>query len=115
MTPNGEYAYVSNSGDGTVSVIRTSDNSVIDTDPNTVEIDPIKVGNGPDGVSVTPNGKYVYVSNYGDGTVSIIKTSDNSVIDMIQAGRDRSNQGGEAALRRNSSISRWKVCLCRQL
>jgi YVTN family beta-propeller protein len=82
VTPNGEYVYVSNSGDGTVSVIRTSDNSVIDTDPSTVEIDPIKVGDGPAGVSVTPNGKYVYVNNSGDGTVSVIRTSDNSVIDM---------------------------------
>jgi len=26
----------------------------------------------PGGAAVTPNGKYVYVANYGDNTVSVI-------------------------------------------
>ena len=72
VTPDSKYAYVSNLGDNTVSVIRTEDNSVVKT---------ITVGNGPAGVSMTPNGKYVYVNNSGAGTVSVIQTSDNTVID----------------------------------
>jgi YVTN family beta-propeller protein len=81
VTPNGDYVYVSNSMSGTVSVIRTSDNTVIDMDPIEDGTQGVKVGNEPSGVSVTPNGKYVYVSNSGDGTVSVIRTSDNTVID----------------------------------
>ncbi|MBW2405944.1 MAG: YncE family protein [Deltaproteobacteria bacterium] len=81
VTPNGAYAYVSNYGDDSVSVIRTSDNTVIDTDPSTVETDPIPVGDGPFGISVTPNGAYAYVNNYHDNTVSVIRTSDNTLVD----------------------------------
>jgi DNA-binding beta-propeller fold protein YncE len=36
--------------------------------------DPIEVGNEPEFVAVTPNGKRAYVSNFADGTVSIINT-----------------------------------------
>jgi YVTN family beta-propeller protein len=87
VTPDSKYAYVSNLGDNTVSVIRTETITVIDTNPGTAEIDPITVGIGPSGVSVTPNGKYVYVDNSGDGTVSVIQTSDNTVIDTIEVGK----------------------------
>ena len=74
VTPNGAYVYVNHNSVGTISVIRTSDNTVIDTDPNTVEIDPIQVGNQPygGGMAVSPNGKFLYVGDYSDGTVSVI-------------------------------------------
>ena len=71
------YAYVSNSADDTVSVISTSDNTVI----NIVEVD-----NGPWGVAVTPKGESVYVTNSLDDTVSVISTSDNTVTDTIVVG-----------------------------
>ncbi|MDH3875349.1 MAG: beta-propeller fold lactonase family protein, partial [Desulfobacteraceae bacterium] len=100
MTPDGEYAYVSDYCNNAVWVIRTSDRTVIDTDPSTVEIDPITVGNEPAGISMTPDGKYVYVINSGDdvaddvtgdstgdGTVSVIRTCDNTLVDTIQVGK----------------------------
>jgi YVTN family beta-propeller protein len=74
VTPDGNYVYVSNVFSNTVSVISTSDNTVIETIP---------VGAMPTGVSVSPDGKYVYVSNYGGSTVSVIQTSDNTVIKTI--------------------------------
>ena len=77
VSPNGEFVYVSNYSEGTVSVIKTSDNTVMDTIP---------VGKGPIGVSVTPDGAFVYVNNYSSNTVSVIDTSDNSVIQSIQVG-----------------------------
>jgi YVTN family beta-propeller protein len=64
--------------DGTVSVIRTSDNVVTAT---------VVVGNGPWGVAVTPSGDYVYVTNNLDGTVSVIRTSDNVVTARVVVGR----------------------------
>ena len=40
----------------------------------------ISVGNAPFGIAVTPDGKYVYVTNYEDNTVSIISTASQEVI-----------------------------------
>ena len=78
VTPDGSSAYVANRGDETVSVIQTSDNTVVDT---------ISVGYDPSwGVAVTPNGDYVYVTNWEDGIVSVIQTSDNTVVDTISVG-----------------------------
>ena len=68
VTPSGSYVYVGNHGDHTVSVIRTSDNTVIDT---------ISVGAFPRDVAVTPNGSYVYVSEGGYDAVSVIGKSGN--------------------------------------
>ena len=56
MTPNGAYAYVTNFGIGTVSVINTATNTVTAT---------VTVESGPFGVAVTPNGTYAYVTNSG--------------------------------------------------
>jgi YVTN family beta-propeller protein len=70
VTPNGEYAYVTNEGSGTVSVISTGSNTVRAT---------INVGSAPSGVAVTPNGEYAYVTNIIDDSVSVINTSTNTV------------------------------------
>jgi YVTN family beta-propeller protein len=47
-------------------------------------IDTISVGAKPAGVSATPD--FVYVSNYDDGTVSVISICDNTVIETIPVG-----------------------------
>ena len=52
------YAYVSNSYDNTVSVVRLSDNSVTTS---------IEVGTWPYGVAVSPAGDYVYSRRTGAG------------------------------------------------
>jgi YVTN family beta-propeller protein len=68
------FAYVSNFTSNNVSVIDTSDNSVVDTVP---------VGSGPIGVAVTPDGAFAYVANRKSNYVSVIDTSDNSVVDTV--------------------------------
>lgn len=67
-----EYAYVTNHGDGTLSIIRI---------PENVVLGPIPVGSGPIGVAATVDGKYVYVVNNDDATVSVIQIFDYSVLD----------------------------------
>jgi len=77
VTPNGEFVYVTNFKDDTVSVISTSDNMVVDT---------VIVGDGPIGVAVRPNGELVYVVNSREDTVSVIRTSDNVLVDIVNVG-----------------------------
>ena len=45
----------------------------------------ISVGDSPWGIAITPDGLYVYVTNFSDSTVSIISTITNTVIDTIGA------------------------------
>ncbi len=75
----GSFAYVTNNASHTVSVINTSDNTVVG--------DPIPVGYSPAGVAITPDGARAYVANMGSNTVSVINTSDNTVVgDPIPVG-----------------------------
>ncbi len=61
----------------TVSIIRTSDNTVVDT---------VDVGESPQGVTLTPDGNFVYVTNTNSNNVSVIQTSDNTVFDTVDVG-----------------------------
>ncbi|MDQ1253154.1 MAG: hypothetical protein QG646_2302 [Euryarchaeota archaeon] len=46
----------------------------------------IEVGSKPFGVAITPDGKWVYVANSGNNTVSVIDTATNNVIDTVSVG-----------------------------
>ncbi len=89
ITPDGAYVYVinyvdGNAGTGTVSVIRTSDNSVVST---------ISGFSGPFSIAITPNGSYAYVTNFGSNnfspvgtTVSVINLATNQISATINLG-----------------------------
>ncbi len=64
------FAYITNSGGNTVSVIDTATNAVTAT---------VNVGNYPFGVAVAPDGARVYVANYFYGGCSVISTSTTTV------------------------------------
>ena len=72
-------AYVTHEGSNDVSVIDTSDDSVIHR---------LNVGRGPRPVEVSPNGRWVYVANHGEdpNTISPIDTSDDTVFQAIRVG-----------------------------
>ena len=78
ITPNGEYAYVTNNGNDSVSVINTTTNSVMAT---------IVGLESPYGVTVTPDGEYAYVTeqDYDNraGSVSVISTATNAITTTI--------------------------------
>ena len=81
MAPPAEaapFAYVVNSGDGTVSVIDTATNTVVGL--------PIPVGKEPFGVDVTPDGKHAYVANRGSNNVSVIDAATNKVVATVAVG-----------------------------
>lgn len=88
-TPDGAFIYVANyvdgnPGTGTMSVIRTSDNTVVATIPGF---------SGPFDIAITPNGKRAYVTNFGSNnfspvgrTVTVVDLTTNTVVDTIIVG-----------------------------
>jgi YVTN family beta-propeller protein len=77
VSPDGDHALVSNTNDGTVSVIDALSLSVIET---------ITVGTSPTGIAFSPDGSTAYVANNGDGTVSVIDTASWSVTTIPAGG-----------------------------
>jgi YVTN family beta-propeller protein len=72
------FAYVTNEGSNSVSVIDTSTNTVVAT---------VGVGTRPFGVAVTPDGTRAYVTNnIVSGSVSVIDTSSRTVVATIGVG-----------------------------
>src|SRR5262245_31356101 len=70
-------AYVTNGNGNTVSVIDTATHRVIATVP---------VGSGPNGVALTPNGRFAYVANQLSNTVSVISAATNTVVATVPVG-----------------------------
>lgn len=71
------FAYVPNSGDGTVSVVNTATNTVVSTIP---------VGAFPFAVAVSADGKRVYITNEYSKSVSVINTANNTVMATVTVG-----------------------------
>ncbi len=69
------FAYVASPGNGLgfngVLVIDTATNMVVAT---------VKVGNGPRGIAVTPDGTHAYVANEFDHAITVIATATNTVL-----------------------------------
>ena len=68
ISPDGKFVYTCNPRTNTVTVIRTSDNSIIST---------IAVGARPMSLALTPDGKFLYVANENDDNVSVIDALKN--------------------------------------
>jgi YVTN family beta-propeller protein len=74
--------YVANSGGSNVPVIDTSTSALIDTDGNAGNgITPITVGSAPLGIAYDGEKDRMYVTNFIDGTVSVIDTNTFGLID----------------------------------
>lgn len=76
-----ERAYVTNWESDNVSVIKISNNTIIDT---------VSTSYGPLGLAFTPDYKFVYIANYGlascNNKVSVLRTSDNTIQCTITVG-----------------------------
>ncbi|MDQ7073433.1 MAG: cytochrome D1 domain-containing protein [Gammaproteobacteria bacterium] len=69
---------MTNQDDSTLSIIDTLNPSIIGT---------VDVGDSPEGVDITPDGKYIYVANWGDGSISIINADTLIVEKTLQTGK----------------------------
>lgn len=88
ITPDGSKVYAANYNTASVSVIRTANHSACT--PATCAsfaIYPIPtLQNNPYGLAITPDGGQLYVANQGSGTVSIINTATDAVVDTKSPG-----------------------------
>ena len=76
--PAHTFAYVTNSGSNSVSVLDLATMKVTRT---------LSTGDNPTGVTASPTKDEVYVVNTGSGTVSVIDTATNQVAGSIGVGR----------------------------
>lgn len=75
ISPDGAYAYCSNAGDATISVISVLDTMLIST---------IDVGGIPNGLAVSSSGEFLYAANYGNCAIDVINTEDYSIVEKIE-------------------------------
>ncbi len=75
---DGRYAYITNSGDDTLSVLDLFSFQVIG--------DPIAVGDTPFDVALNSDGSLIYVTNQGDNTVTVLSSADYSTVATIDVG-----------------------------
>lgn len=73
----GRWAFVTNGGDGTLSVVDLALNTVTAT---------LETGAGPHGQRISPDGKELYVANVTDGTVSVLDPVGLKELDRISVG-----------------------------
>jgi YVTN family beta-propeller protein len=74
VTPDGNRTYNVNIGS----------DSVTSTDVATGKMEVIPVGKSPEGISLSPDGKELWVGQNGDGGISIIDTATNKVTKVLQ-------------------------------
>ena len=79
LAPDGREAYVANTVDGTVSVLKLNGRR-----ENVKLHKLLRVGTEPYGVAVTPNGDKVYVTNARSNSVTVINARNNHLIKTIE-------------------------------
>ncbi len=90
ITPDYKYVLVSNSLSDNVTVIQTSDNSIVKTIPISGAVPALPVGYQfqfePYQSTVTPDSKFAYVTCRKSGEVRVIDLTQMKVIDSIKTG-----------------------------
>jgi YVTN family beta-propeller protein len=76
ISPDGNYVFVANAGEDTLSVIDAKNGKVL--------ADKITVGTEPYGLAFSPNGSYLYVANARSNTVSVVDPKNMKVITTIE-------------------------------
>lgn len=76
-SPSGDYVYVANETDDHITVVRTSDKTVVAR---------ILCEDSPWEACSNPGGSYIYASNLGSNSMSVIRTSDNQVVATVPIG-----------------------------
>jgi YVTN family beta-propeller protein len=75
--PAGQFAFVTNAGDASVSVVDLESREVVAT---------VGTGDYPHGLRLSPDGSELYVANVADGSVSVIDTETHEEVTRISVG-----------------------------
>jgi len=78
LTPDGRYAYVTNGGDGTVSMVDTQAGRLAAT---------AKVGDLPHGIRMSLDGRYAFVTNIYEATASVIEIGPMKLVATVRTGK----------------------------
>jgi YVTN family beta-propeller protein len=81
VRPDGLFVYVTNSGNGTVSVIDPSTNTIVET---------ITGFRTPVGLTFTTDSAYAYITDTKHNAVYMLRTSDNTIQDIVLGFNDPS-------------------------
>jgi YVTN family beta-propeller protein len=85
-THDARYVFVSNRGDGTIAVFDTATRTELDTDGNpTNGTTRIVAGLQPHGLAVTPDDRYLLVTNDGSNDVTVVSIAGFQVIGTVPA------------------------------
>ncbi len=83
ITPNGEKAYVCNTGNNSVSVINVASDTVVGCVDVPAAYSPYCGFNAPQAIAITPNGEKAYVCNTSYNSVSVIDVASDTVIGCV--------------------------------
>ena len=76
-SPHGQFGYVTNRDDDNVTVVNLTTRQFVTH---------VAVGDGPEGMAVSPDGARLYVASKS-GSATVINTGDNSIMGSIIGGR----------------------------
>ncbi len=85
VTPDGRFAYASNTGSGTISGYRIRFDGTIallQADGRTVDLGP---GSAPIDMALSVNGRYLYVLNSGSSTISALRVNADGTLGLLAA------------------------------
>src|SRR3989440_1085017 len=71
------FAYVSNEGSASISIIDTATDKVVST---------MKIGQKPRGIAISPDGKRLYISDQTANALRVIDTGKNAEITQVTLG-----------------------------
>jgi YVTN family beta-propeller protein len=81
LTPNGQYAYVANAADNSVSVIQINDPAWGTFSANVV--DTLTTGAEPWNIVTSPDGNRVFVANSGQDTITVINANTRAILGHV--------------------------------
>lgn len=78
--------------------------AVIDLIDNRIRL-MVETGNGPSGIAFTPDGRYVYVKNEKDGTLSVIDVSAHRLIETVNIAAPSKHPAAMAAIPKIGTVA----------